>query len=55
MRIYFTPEANEQAERCGTWWRENRPTTPDLFARDLAEAKALLLIAPNIGPVHGSR
>ena len=52
MRIYFTPEADEQSERCDTWWRENRPATRGLFARELAEVKALLLIAPNVGPVY---
>lgn len=52
MKIYFTPEAAEEADECDAWWRENRPAARDLFARELAEAKALLLMAPNIGPVY---
>jgi plasmid stabilization system protein ParE len=52
MKVDLTPEAEEQAERCDTWWREHRPATRDLFARELAEVKALLLVAPTIGPVR---
>jgi plasmid stabilization system protein ParE len=54
MRFCLTPEADEQAGRCDAWWRENRPATRDLFARELADAKALLLAAPNIGPVYAA-
>jgi plasmid stabilization system protein ParE len=54
MRILFTPEAEEQAERCDTWWRENRLGSPDLFARELSDAKALLLKAPDIGSVYAT-
>jgi hypothetical protein len=49
MKIFFTPEADEQAEFCDTWWREHRPATADLFARELAEAKALVMRVPNVG------
>jgi hypothetical protein len=52
MKICLTPEAEEQAGRCDEWWRENRPATRDLFAQELLAAKALLLAAPNIGPVY---
>jgi plasmid stabilization system protein ParE len=52
MKVVFTPEAEEQAERCDTWWRENRTSSRDLFARELAETKMLLLETPNVGTVH---
>jgi hypothetical protein len=52
MRIFFTPEAEEEAEYCDTWWRENRPATSTLFARELAEAKALILSVPDVGSVY---
>jgi hypothetical protein len=52
VKVYFTPEAQEQAEECDVWWRENRPTSRDLFARELAEMKGLLLASPNIGLVY---
>ena len=52
MRVVFTPEANEQADNCDTWWRENRTKNRDLFARELAETKRLLLETPNVGIVH---
>lgn len=56
MKIFFTPEAEEQAEVCDTSWRENRPATADLFARELAEAKALVMRVPEIGSLwHGTR
>jgi plasmid stabilization system protein ParE len=52
MRVVFTPEAEEQAERCDTWWRENRTSSRDLFARELDETKRLLLETPKLGTVH---
>jgi hypothetical protein len=52
MKIFFTPEAEEQAEFCDTWWRENRPATAGLFARELAEAKALVMRVPDIGSLY---
>jgi len=52
MRIFFTPEAEEEADYCDTWWRENRPATANLFARELAEAKALILSVPDVGSIY---
>jgi len=52
MKVVFTPEAEQQAERCDSWWRENGRSARDLFARELAEAKALLVEAPNIGVLY---
>jgi hypothetical protein len=52
MKLFFTPEAEQQAEECDTWWRGNRKGTPDLFASELAAAKALVLMAPNVGSLY---
>jgi plasmid stabilization system protein ParE len=52
MKIFLTPEAEEEIEYCDTWWRENRPATANLFARELAEAKALIVNVPNIGLLY---
>ena len=52
MKVVFTPEAEEQAAYCDAWWRKSRPATPGLFARELAETKALILGVPNIGTVY---
>jgi plasmid stabilization system protein ParE len=52
MKVFFTPEAEQQADYCDAWWRENRPASRDLFARELAEAKALVLNVPDIGSVY---
>jgi hypothetical protein len=46
------PEAQEQADECDAWWREHRTATRELFARELAGIKALLLNAPNIGSMY---
>jgi hypothetical protein len=54
MKIFFTPEADEEAEYCDTWWREHRPATANLFAQELAEAKALIVNVPNIGAEYAT-
>ena len=41
MKVYFTPEAEEQVDEIDLWWRANRLKAPGLFARELAEAKVL--------------
>lgn len=42
VSIEFTPAAAEQVEAAAQWWRENRPSAPDLFESELASAIALL-------------
>jgi plasmid stabilization system protein ParE len=54
MKFVFTPEAEEQAEACDSWWRENRPSTRELFAEELADAKTLLMNTPNIGALYAT-
>lgn len=51
MNVRFSTEAQEQAEAIDTWWRDNRPEAADLFARELAEAKAVLVVSTRSAPV----
>jgi hypothetical protein len=51
VKLVFTPEAQEQADECHTWWREHRDVR-DLFARELAPAKELLRRSPPIGAIY---
>jgi plasmid stabilization system protein ParE len=49
VRIVVTPEAEEQARTIDSWWRNERPAAPSLFAEELAAAFALLGDAPEAG------
>ena len=51
MKVRFTPEAEAQAEASDTWWREHRDAR-ELFARELAEAKALIATSPKVGAIY---
>lgn len=35
-RVYLAPEAREQARIIDAWWRENRPSAPELFVAELS-------------------
>jgi hypothetical protein len=48
MKVVFTPEAEQQADECDTWWRGHRDAR-DLFARELAGARAFLRESPTVG------
>ncbi len=52
MKVRFTPEAEEQAGAIDAWWRENRSSARELFARELADAKALVTTSPKIGTIY---
>jgi plasmid stabilization system protein ParE len=52
MKVRFTPEAEEQADEIDTWWRQHRKDARDLFARELADMKALLMSMPKFGTVY---
>jgi plasmid stabilization system protein ParE len=49
MKVYFTPEAEAQVDEIDLWWRANRPKSPGLFARELAEAKLFITNTPKLG------
>lgn len=55
MKTRLAAPAQRQAERIDRWWRQNRPAAPDLFARELAEARSLLESAPDIGSPYAER
>ena len=49
MRVHLAPEAREQARKIDAWWRENRPSAPELFVAELSSAFATLASAPKAG------
>jgi plasmid stabilization system protein ParE len=51
MKVRFTPEAEQQADASDTWWRGHREAR-DLFARELADTMALLLVTPRLGRIY---
>ena len=56
LRVKVDPPAAEEIRSITHWWRENRPANPDLFRRELVEARALLAKKPDVGPhVRGAR
>lgn len=55
MKTRLTGPARQQADRIDRWWRENRPAARDLFARELAEARALLAATPEMGSPYAER
>lgn len=48
-RVYLAPEAREQARTIDVWWRENRPSAPELFVSELSSAVSTLASAPKGG------
>jgi len=52
MKLVFTPEAERQANEMDAWWREHRPGTRDLFARELAQARDVVVGNPNVGVTY---
>ena len=55
MTLFFTPQADHQAVDMDSWWREHRPGARDLFARELAEARELIVGAPTAGTMYSTR
>ena len=55
MKLVLTPEAERQASEMDSWWRSHRPDARDLFARELAEARELILATPTIGVMYTTR
>jgi hypothetical protein len=55
MKLFFTPQAEGQAAKMDLWWREHRPRALDVFARELAEAQALITGAPAAGSTYSTR
>jgi plasmid stabilization system protein ParE len=61
LPVRTTPEADAQIRQIESWWRSNRPASPNLFVDELAAAFNIIGHAPNIGrryrrsPVAGTR
>ena len=61
LPVKTTPQADAQILAIDDWWRENRPTSPDLFLDELINAFDIVARAPQIGrlyrpsPVPGTR
>lgn len=55
VSVVTTPQADADIRRIDTWWAENRPAAPALFAEELAELFALLAIYPELGRPHPHR
>ncbi len=55
MKLFFTPQAERQAAEMDFWWREHRPGSRDLFAQEMAEARALITDAPAAGSRYSTR
>lgn len=49
MKIVFVEDARDHVETIDRWWRENRPSVPDLFQIELLAALGLLADAPLVG------
>ena len=49
LQVTVTPRAEAQILAIEAWWRENRPSAPDLFVDELAEAFSTLSLIPLSG------
>lgn len=54
MKVRLAPRALSEAERCKTWWRNNRPASPDLFDEEMAAAIERIGAAPALGVLYPS-
>jgi plasmid stabilization system protein ParE len=50
--VYFTARARRRLAVVATWWREHRPSAPDLFETELATAIESIRSRPSVGTVH---
>ena len=55
MKLFFSPQAESQAMEMDSWWREHRPGARELFARELAEARELIVSTPTAGTRYTTR
>jgi plasmid stabilization system protein ParE len=51
-RVTTTPEAERQLVEIDGWWRENRPSAPDLFVREFTAVSELIVTAPLAGRLY---
>jgi len=55
VKTRLTAPARRQVDRIDRWWREHRPAARDLFARELADARALIADMPEMGNPYAER
>jgi plasmid stabilization system protein ParE len=55
LKTRLASPARRQADRIDRWWRENRPSTRDLFAREFDEARKRIAQTPTIGTAYLER
>ena len=49
MKLHLGKRLLRQVEIKESWWAENRPAAPELFARELRDMLAYILATPNGG------
>lgn len=49
LAIRFEPRAAAEVGRVDRWWREHRPASPDLFARELEQVAHQVAAVPTSG------
>jgi plasmid stabilization system protein ParE len=49
VKVELSDEAESQVLAIDSWWREHRPSAPDLFAQELEYALRLLKDVPSLG------
>lgn len=54
-QVLVSPQAEAQIQVIDAWWRENRPSSPDLFLQELSEAIALLQVSAEAGKHYAHR
>ena len=54
LPVRTTPRADTEIRHIDVWWAEHRPAAPDLFLDELADAFALLRVAPDLGQPYPS-
>jgi plasmid stabilization system protein ParE len=55
VTLTLSPRAIREAERCGRWWHEHRPTARLLFDDELRQVLDQIRSAPNLGGVFTSK
>ena len=49
LPVVVTKRARSQIERATTWWREERPASPEALVEELSRVFDLLSVAPMLG------
>lgn len=55
MEVRFLARACADVLRIDSWWRENRPSAPNLFREELARAVTFLEDRPEVSVAFGQR